>query len=257
MKPGLSAVIITKNEAHRLGPCLESVAFCNEIIVVDSGSTDGTVELAQRHGCRVSIAAEWPGFGVQKQRSLDLATHDWILSIDADEVISGELRAAIQKTIAGDDPNGFVGYRIRRLNFFLGVELRFGGWGGDEVVRLARRTHCRFSPDRVHEQLLVSGRVGSIHEPMFHHARASLQDVLEKQGRYAVMAREASSRVGERPSMIRSLVASWITFLNFYVLRLGFLDGKYGFFAAASRAQGKFWKQSGLRPISNATKPVP
>lgn len=256
MKTGISALIITKNEAHCIAQCLESVAFCDEIILVDSGSTDGTVELAKKFGCKVSIAADWPGFGLQKQRALDLATYEWILSVDSDEVICSRLQESIRKIIADNSADGFFGYKIRRTNLFLGKELKYGGWGDDEVIRLAKRTSCRFSPDRVHEKLLVTGTIGKIHDPIVHHARASLHDVLDKQMRYVLMTRESSMRLGEKPSMVLALLGFWLTFLNYYFLRLGFLDGSLGFFAASSRGQGKFWKKSRIPPRLQSTKVV-
>jgi len=254
MKTGISAFIITKNEAHKLAQCLESVAFCDEIIILDSGSTDGTVELAKQYGCKVTLTTDWPGFGIQKQRALDLTSHDWILSVDSDEVISLGLQETIKKIMAKFSSGGFLGYRIRRTNLFLGKELQYGGWGDDEVLRFARRTSCRFSPDRVHEQLLVDGIVGLIDDPIIHHARESLQDVLEKQMRYVLMARKSSMQIGEKPSMISALFGLASTFLNYYFLRLGFLDGTHGFFAASSRAQGKFWTKSQISPMSDSMK---
>ncbi len=254
MATDCSAIIITKNEAHQLEQCLKSVAFCREIIVVDSGSTDGTVELATQYGCTVVVTKDWPGFGAQKQRALDLASARWILSIDADEVVSRELRERIELIVSSNRADGARGYSVRRINLFLGQELRHGGWGDDDVVRFAMKASCRFTPDRVHEKLSVDGPIETISEPLVHDARASVQDVLEKQMRYVLLGLGSTARVGGVPRISLPLFSALITFLNYYIFRLGFLDGALGFFAAASRAQGKFWKKSGLSPISRVPR---
>ena len=249
-----SAIIITKNEAHQLRHCLESVAFCREIIIVDSGSTDGTVELASQAGCITVVTKDWPGFGAQKQRALERASSRWILSIDADEVVSDGLRQRVESIVSGDGATGNCAYNIRRTNLFLGRELKHGGWGDDYVVRLALRANCHFTPDRVHERLSVNGSIGTIAEPIVHDARATVKDVLEKQTRYVLIGLGSIPSRGGRPRICIPLSSACMTFLTYYVLRLGFLDGALGFYAAASRAQGKFWKKSRLAPVSRQTR---
>ncbi|SUV88617.1 transferase [Bordetella pertussis] len=147
----LSVIIITKNEAANILACLESVAFADEFIVVDSGSTDNTVELARDFGARVEVTPDWPGFGPQKNRALDLATGDWVLSIDADERVTPELASEIQAAMAGATADC---YEIARLSDFCGRFIRHSGWWPDYVLRLFRRGSARFTDAAVHERVV-------------------------------------------------------------------------------------------------------
>lgn len=235
----LSAILITKNEEANIGACLESVAFADEIVIVDSGSTDKTVEIAGRFGARVVVTPDWPGFGAQKQRALDLATCEWVLSLDADERIPEKLRAQIVAAMADEACSG---YRINRLSWFLGQPMRHGGWHPDRVLRLARRQKARFSPDSVHEQLLVEGPVGDLAEPMLHYSYVDVDDVLRKMRTYALASAAERRRRGARAGLGVAIAHSLAGFLKAYILKAGFLDGKRGFVAACFKAQETFWR---------------
>ncbi|WEK49944.1 MAG: glycosyltransferase family 2 protein [Candidatus Kaistia colombiensis] len=239
----LSAIIITKNEAGDLPACLASLAFCDEIIVVDSGSADGTVAIAEAAGCRVLVRTDWAGFGPQKQRALDAARGDWVLSIDADEripqALATEIRAAIETGAA-------AGYRINRLNSFLGKPLRHGGWYPDHHLRLVRRDAARFTPDLVHEKLIVDGAVSDLATDMPHLSYVDFDEVLDKQRRYALSGaaqRRASGRKGGAGKAAQRAI--WL-FFRLYVIKRGFLDGREGFLAAAANAQEMFWRYAAV-----------
>ena len=163
----LSVIIITKNEAANIAKCLKSVDFADEFIVVDSGSTDGTVELARALGARVEVTSDWPGFGPQKNRAVDLATGDWVLSIDADELVTPELAREIQETLKA--PRGDV-YEMPRLSNFCGRDIRHSGWWPDYVVRLFKRGTARFNDAYVHERVVPNdGKRPLQLKGHFHH----------------------------------------------------------------------------------------
>jgi len=235
----ISAVLITKNEAMNLTDCLESLRFCQEWIVLDSQSSDDTAAIAQRFGCRVINDADWQGFGIQKQRALDAATGEWVLSIDADERITPELAAEIQQAIRS---NAADGYYIARRSQFLGRWMRHGGWYPDRVLRLARRTNVRFDPTPVHEKMLVSGRIAELKQPMLHYSYRSIEDVLAKQKTYALAGAAKKSGAGVSGGVVMALLRSGWTFVRLYGLQLGFLDGRQGLVAALAKSQETFWK---------------
>lgn len=239
-EPVLSAVLITKNEAQNIAECLSSLNFCDEIILVDNGSQDGTVDIAQSMGCRVIQTDDWPGFGRQKQRALDCARGIWVLSIDADERVTPALREEIKKTIASSE---YVGYRIKRKSQFLGKWMRFGGWYPDFVLRLARRKSCRFDPTPIHEKLIVDGSVGILKHHFLHYSYRSIDDILSKQKRYALAsAKKIREKKGSRASTLKAALRSAWAFLRLYVIQLGLLDGRHGFISAAFKSQEVFWK---------------
>ena len=238
-KPTISAIVIAKNERENIAQCLGALAFCDEIIVVDSGSSDGTVEIAQDLGAKVHVETDWQGFGVQKQRALDRATGDWVLSLDADERIPSRLREEIIAAVR-DDHNS--GYLINRLSWFLGQPMRHGGWYPDQVLRLARREEARFLPAAVHERLLVDGDVGHLKEPMVHYSYRSIDDVLAKLRRYALASAEARRRDGVKGGLSSATARSLFAFAKAYFLQAGLLDGRRGFVAAVFRSQETFWR---------------
>jgi glycosyltransferase involved in cell wall biosynthesis len=154
--------------ARMVERCLASVAWADEIVVVDSGSSDATVEIARRLRAKVETTADWPGFGPQKNRALALATGDWVLSLDADEWVTPELRAEIERAIGA--PDFLPAYRMPRLSSYCGRDMRHSGWWPDHVTRLFRRGDARFSDDLVHERLVVNGVTGTLREPLRHEA---------------------------------------------------------------------------------------
>ena len=238
----LSAIIITRNEAANLPDCLASIAFCDEIIVVDNASTDGTPEIAARAGARVIEKPEFAGFGAQKQAALDAATGEWVLSIDADERVPAELAREIHAAI---ERGNHAGYRIKRKTFFLGRYLKHGGWYPDRVLRLAKRSAARFSSDAVHERLDVPGSVGDLDCDMLHMSYRTIDDVLAKQRRYALLSAQARRERGSPGGLAIALARGFFTFFKHYLLQLGFLDGSRGLVAAIARAQECFWRYLG------------
>lgn len=236
-RPRLSVCLITRNEAHHVQRCLQSVAFADEWLVLDSGSQDNTVALAQAMGARVTVRTDWPGFGPQKNRVVDMARGDWVFSIDADEWVSDELAQAIRSVLAADE-RPYAAYWIRRRSRFCGRLIRFGDWGGDRVLRLFVRGQARFSDDVVHERVLAPGPHGSLQGFLWHDSVESLADAREKMVRYA-LAGASRLRARERGAGPRAaaLRGGW-TFFRGYVLRGGFLDGREGWQIARFNARG-------------------
>ncbi len=220
----LSAVIITRDAATQLLPCLESLAFCADILVVDSGSTDGTVEIARRHGARV-IETHWRGFGPQKQFAVEQAAHDWVLCIDADERVSNTLRDSMR---AVPPAPTFAAYRFARCNRFMGRYLRYGEGYPDWSLRLFDRRRAHWSDDAVHESVVTDGPVGTLAGDLLHDSAESLENYLAKQNRYSTLAATAALAAGKRGSAARLLLSPLLRFVKFYFLRAGFLDGVPG-----------------------------
>jgi len=223
-RPPLSAVLITRNAADQLADCLASVAFCDEVVVVDSASDDATVEIARRHGARV-IQSVWRGFGPQKQFAVEQARHDWVLCIDADERVSDRLRASILDALSAPDAPA---YRFPRCNRFMGRYLRHGEGYPDWSLRLFDRRSARWSDDPVHEKVLVDGNVGTLQGDLLHESAESLEAYLAKQNRYSSLAAEEALACGERATAAHLLLSPLLRFVKFYFLRLGLLDGLPG-----------------------------
>ncbi len=217
----LSVVIITRNAATQLAACLESAAFADEILVVDSGSGDGTAELAAQHGARV-IQKAWLGFGQQKQFAVQAARHDWVLSLDADERVSERLRASIRAVLAAPAAEA---YAMARCNRFMGRWLRHGEGYPDWSLRLFDRRHARWSDDPVHEKVLADSPVARIDGDLLHDSAETLAGYLDKQNRYTSMQAETLFKAGKRAGVAQLLLSPALRFAKFYFLRLGFLDG--------------------------------
>lgn len=239
----LSVVLITKNEARHIADCLASVAFADEWIVVDSGSTDGTPDIARRCGARVIETADWPGFGLQKGRALAAASGDWVFSIDADERVTPALAAAIRAAVARERAaSGSGGYNVSRLSSFCGQWIRHGDWYPDEVLRLFRRDAGRFSDDLVHESVLVDGPVGRLDGELLHESQPSLESVLDKMNRYSSGGALKLHQAGRRAGFGTALAHGVWAFLRSYLFRRGFLDGRMGFVVALSIAEGTYYR---------------
>lgn len=240
--PLLSVIVIARDEAARIEACLASVAFADEWIVVDSASSDDTAERARRLGARVFPFADWPGFGAQKQRALDRASGRWVLSIDADERVTPELAASIRQALADDD--GPAAYELSRLSRFAGRWIRHGDWYPDRVLRLFRRERGRFSPDPVHERVVVegAGTPGQLAGELLHDTMPTLDDALAKMNRYSSESAAQRAAAGQRGGLGPALGHAAWAFLRGYLLRRGFLDGAAGFVLAAYVAEGTYWR---------------
>ena len=220
----VSAVIITLNTASQLETCLQSLAFADEIVVVDSGSTDRTVEIARGLGARV-VQQAWLGYGPQKRLSVEQASNDWVLCVDADERISAELRSSIEKALSTSD---FRAYEMSRCNRFLGRWLRHGEGYPDWILRLFDRRSAHWTEDPVHEKVVTEAEVGRLDGDLLHDSAQTLHSYLEKQNRYTSLQAEMLYRYGARPSLFKLAFSPLARFLKFYFLRRGFLDGVPG-----------------------------
>ncbi len=235
----LSAIVIARNEARHIEACLDSLAFCDERIVVDGGSDDGTAELAQARGARVVVESVWRGFGPQKNFALSLAEGEWVLSIDADERVSASLANAIRGAIAQPQADG---YEMPRSSTFCGRPMRHSGWYPDYVLRLFRHGRARFSDDLVHERVICDGPVARLREPLIHHPVERLEDSLSRMDRYSTARAEMIVASGRRVSFFTGIVRGWWTFIQTYFIRLGFLDGREGFLLAIANAEGTYYR---------------
>ncbi|APR36452.1 glycosyltransferase family 2 protein [Paraburkholderia sp. SOS3] len=238
-EPSLGVAIITKNAALRLAQCLQSVAFADEIVVIDGGSTDTTVEIAQAHGARVVIDPDWPGFGPQKNRALDALSTTWVLSIDADEVVTPELAASIAAALAA--PRADV-YAIDRLSSFCGHWIRHCGWYPDWIPRLFRRSAARFSDDLVHERLVFDTPIERLSGKLLHYSYEDLETVLRKLDAYSTAGAMQRHAAGQRAGFGKALARGAWAFVRTYVLRLGFLDGRAGFMIAVFNAETVYYR---------------
>lgn len=234
----LSVIVITKNEAHAIRACLESVRWADEIVVLDSGSSDGTVDICREYTPHVHMT-DWPGFGPQKNRALALATGDWVLSLDADERVPDALRAEIQAAMAGAAHDAF---RMPRLSSYCGRFMRHGGWWPDHVTRLFKRTRSRFSDDLVHERLVVEGTTGTLHQHLIHLAFTDLEEVLDKINSYSSSGALSAAQRRKTGSLRKAVFRGLWAFVRTYVLRAGFLDGREGFMLAVSNAEGTYYR---------------
>ena len=240
----LSVIIITLNEAANIEACLDCVAFADEVVVVDGGSSDGTVALARKKGARVEICADWPGFGPQKNRALSFAGHEWVLSLDADERISEELASQIRMAMASESKTAF---EIPRLTQFCGSWIHHCGWTPDFVLRLFRRDAARFSDDLVHERVvLLKGALGKLQAPLLHFSYPTPSHYWRKLEKYSQAWAHQRFSQGQTTSMVRAAAASVTAFMRSYVLRLGFMDGAMGLAVCAMQAQAAFAKYFAL-----------
>ena len=220
----LSVVLIARNAASQLEACLASAAFAEELLLVDSGSTDATRAIAARCGARV-LEKEWLGFGRQKQFAVEQARHDWVLCLDADERVSPGLRASIERALAA--PVAPV-YRMARCNRFLGRWLRHGEGYPDWSPRLFDRRSARWSDDPVYEKVLYAVTPGTLAGDLLHEPAEDLARYLDKQNRHTTLAAEQLHERGRRAGVFSLFASPLVRFFKFYVLRLGFLDGVAG-----------------------------
>ena len=243
----LSVIIITKNESAHIGQCLQSVLWADEIIVLDSGSDDNTVEICKQYTDSVFIT-DWPGFGIQKQRALDRAHGDWVFSIDADEIVTAELRMEIEKAVQQEQTNGF---EIPRLSSYCGRQIRHGGWWPDYVLRLFRRNAGYFTESAVHERIVVQGKIGKLTSPLLHDAFVSLDEVLHKVNLYSSLGAEMLHQKGVQSSISKAIFKALWTFIRTYWLKAAFLDGRQGLMLSISNAEGAYYKYLKLLELQN------
>lgn len=236
----LSIVIIAKNEEATIRQCLQSVQFADEIIVLDSGSTDNTVAIAQEFTSKVFSTQDWPGYGVQKQRALAHATGDWVLNLDADEALSDALQAEIQQAIAKDTADA---YRIPIRMIFYNQVLKYSG-SPNRHIRLFKRAGARYSDDIVHEKIVLppQARVQKLTNTILHNSFRDVRHALYKMNKYSSYSAQIRIESHKTSNFCKALLGPAWMFFRCYVLQRGFLDGKAGFLLALMSAQGTFYR---------------
>ena len=248
-RPPLSVAIITLNAAGQLAACLDSCAFADDIVVIDSGSSDATRELARERGARV-VEMAWLGYGPQKQAAVGHALHDWVLCLDADERVTPELRAGIEQALAAGGAHR--AYRMARANRFMGRILRHGEGYPDWSLRLFHRGHARWSADPVHEKVETSGTVGTLPGDLLHESADTLESYLAKQNRYTSLQAARLHEQGRAAGWGRIAFSPLLRFIKFYVFRLGFLDGVPGLVHISIGCGNSMLKYAKLRSLSRS-----
>jgi len=252
---GLTVTVITLNEAANIEDCLASVAWADEIVVVDSGSTDGTPDLARAKGARV-IVRGWPGYSAQKNFAAGEGTHDWILSVDADERITPELAAEIQATLVRDPAE--AGFRIPRVTWHLGKWIRTTDWYPDYQLRLYNRTRGTWPQRRVHESVsATNGPVGQLRGELQHFAYRDVSHHFQTMDRYTTLAAEDMQAQGRQAGLFDLTVHPWAAFMRNYFLRRGFMDGTAGFIISVMNAYYVFLKFAKLRAAQSSAPDRP
>jgi glycosyltransferase involved in cell wall biosynthesis len=251
--PTLSVILITRNEKANLRDCLTSLGgLAQQVVVVDTASTDETIAIAQEFGATIAQPADWPGFGPQKNRALDLATGDWVLSLDADERLTPELQSEIAAVLA--NPGHTTCFAIPRLSWYCGRFIRHSGWNPDYVDRLFQRGTARFSNDLVHERLIPSGSVVKLKNYMLHYSFMNYSQVLQKIDRYSSASAEQAFAKGKRSSPLAAIGHGAWSFFRTYFIRLGFLDGPQGFSLALANAQGSYYRYMKICELAKASQ---
>jgi glycosyltransferase involved in cell wall biosynthesis len=227
----LSIAMITKDAQKTIETSIKSALFADEVVVIDSGSSDNTIDICKSLGCKV-IQKEWMGFGRQKQYAIKECKNEWIFVLDIDEMITKELRDEILSAI--DSKTSFNGYKVARLNYFFGKPIKHCGLYPDYTVRLFKKGYGKFSDDEVHEKLIIQGDIGTLKNHMIHYAYENIEDFIAKQNRY--------SSLNAKQNRLKATVNPYWTFFKIYFLKKGFLDGWRGFIIAKLYAQYTFWK---------------
>ena len=246
----VSVIVITLNEASNIDACLASVAWADDVLVVDSGSTDATVDIARARGARV-IQRDWPGYSAQKNFAATEARHDWILSVDADERVTPELADEVQRTVAAQP--AAAGYRIPRVTFHLGRWIRTTDWYPDYQLRLYHRGRASWRPKPVHESVAADGAVEHLSGELQHFAYRDLSHHFATMERYTTLAAEEMRGAGRSASIVDLVFHPPLAFLRNYLLKRGFADGTVGFVISAMNAYYVFLKFAKLWALERAT----
>jgi glycosyltransferase involved in cell wall biosynthesis len=231
--PRISASVICQDEEDRIADCLASVAWCDETVVVDSGSRDRTLEVARKRATRV-VQREWPGYVAQRQFALEQATGDWVLCLDADERCTPELRDRLLDALASNSP--VAGFEVRRRSFHLGRWIGHGGWYPDWKLRIVRRGRARCTGHEPHYRLVVDGPVARLDADLLHLTYRDFADHLRTVQRFSDVVAARWAAEGRRPSLARALLHPPVKFLECYVWKQGFRDGWAGLVIAATSA---------------------
>ncbi len=234
----LSVIVIVKNEALEIRRCLESLRFADELIILDSGSVDDTVAICREYTDQVFIT-DWPGFGPQKNRALQKAEGEWVLSIDADEWVDDALREEILSVIQKKE---YAGFYLPRKTLYLGRIVHHGDVGRDQVLRLFLRTKGHFTEDTVHEKICVEGKVGTLKNALMHNSYPSIEEILERMNWYTSLSAKARDQQGKSSSFLKAVLGGFWAFFKSYFLRAGFLDGQIGFIVAVTSAESSYYR---------------
>jgi len=252
-RASLAVCVIAQDEEERIGACLASVAFADEIVVVDSGSTDRTVGIARAAGARV-IERAWPGYVAQKNFALEQATTEWVLCVDADEQVSPQLAESIRNALA-TAPASVAGYRMARRTLYLGRWILHGGWYPDYKVRLVRRGRARWGGVDPHDRLEAEGPVGTLAGDLEHRTYRDISDHLRTIDRFTSVAAGELHARGRGVALAGMLLNAPAKFLKMYVLKAGFLDGVPGFIVAALGSYYVFLRYAKLWELRRVRRP--
>ena len=246
-KVPLAVAIITKNEEENLRACLQSVSFASQIILVDSGSTDSTLQIAAEFGCEI-YSEKWHGFGPQKQLAIEKCHLPWILVLDADERIPPDTADLIKKIVTDSNVKG-AGFSFPRKNYFQGRWIKHAGWWPDRIIRLFRKEVGRMTTAIVHESVEVQGMIGALDVPIEHFTESSLSKIIQKIEKYSTLGAEQAFKDGKTSSPFSAFMRAAFTFNQDYFLRLGILDGRQGLILAVTDAVNKFFKYAKLSEL--------
>lgn len=246
----ITLMIITLNEERNIERCIRSVPFASEILVIDSGSRDRTLEIAQKNGAK-TLHHEWVGFGPQKKWGTTQARYDWVLSLDADEALSPELALEIQKKFSELDPK--TGYELPRLSLHLGRWIRHGGWYPDAQLRLYHRQFSNWPDSKIHERV-QSPKVSRLENDLFHYVFLDLSHQVQTNNRYSSLLAEKDVEMGKRFSFFKLLLKPWSKLIETYFLKLGFLDGLPGLMISVGAAYSIFLRHSKIWEIERRKK---
>lgn len=235
----VSATIITLNEERNIERCLRSVQWADEIVVVDSGSTDRTLDICREYDCKI-IETEWLGYARTKQLAVDAAEHDWIFSIDSDEEATPELGEAVRNIIKGD--RTIKGYRINRRSYYLGKMMNHSGLSNDFPLRLFLRDFGKFNLKPVHEEIKVAGPIGTIKHILFHYTVPTLVSHIRQIELYTELDALEKQQKGQTAGVFGAFTRGMIEFLRLYFVKAGFLDGRHGLIYAANMAFSVYMK---------------
>lgn len=238
----LSVCVVTKNEAHNIVDCLSAVSFADEIIVIDSESTDNTVELCKRFTDKIKIQP-WLGCGPQREQIYALATCEWVLLVDADERITPELAREIQQILQNPTCSA---YEIPFRSYYCGKQIRFGDWMHEKHIRLLKREQCKIIPRLIHFGLDINGKVGRLRKHILHYSFPNIDTVIKKMHSYSTAGAMHYFQKGKRSSFLNAIGHGVFTFIRGYIFRFGFLDGRHGFMLAISNAEGSYYKYAKL-----------
>lgn len=251
----LSAVIITRNEEANIGRCLNSLQFCDEIVLVDSGSVDRTVEIARQYTDKV-YTRPWAGFAKQKNEAVLLARNRWVLSIDADEVVPLALQVEIQALFKTGGQARYAAFSMPRKTIHFGRWIRYGGWYPNRLVRLFDRDNGQWQGEELHERWVTAGVQGGLSEPLEHYSFSGLEDQVARNNEYSSLGALKLQREGKRFKWLRLFTKPISKFLETYVLKKGFLDGYPGLIISISAAYSVFLKWAKLWELQNAREKI-